>query len=205
MPGDKTIYLPCPWRQGLFLFLIIAAVNIWAEPSVDLSVFKEGNNYRVTISGDSIGMVKSSVIVCKYDQSVDVDNAFVGSPIASLSFGVSIDRVNKLLVISLKAASQLNINDADLVFLKLPISGIESQPVLILQSASFTDPQNVTKLVKVKETSKIISENSKRIQYKKAISQRYYLLNGSVLSGKKVAEINAEACRNITFKKFVKK
>ena len=181
------VIFPRRVRRGFFALIMLIITIASSAPNVEFSLTRNGSICRVKIYGKSIGTIKSGEIVCQYTPLLDIDEALVYSPLASLIVGASIDRINYRVRLALNTTANLSIENCELVVIDLKLSGSEKEPFFTVSGASFTDPQGKKTDVEIIPVG--IKPKHPVVKAKReSKTETYFLLNGAVI-GKSRADM----------------
>lgn len=183
--------LTCRIRQVFFVFIMVTVGSVFAAPKISYSVEKTGSEYKVRITGSSLGTIKSGLITCGYKAQVDIDNASVYSPLTSIAIGASINRANNQVKITLSAMGKVTIDNSELLCIEFKITGLEENSVFGVLSAEFTDPQGT---VRNAEIAPVYTLPGRQMAngIRKISVDRSFLLNGRSISQSRVQKLRNE-------------
>jgi hypothetical protein len=170
---------------------MLIAAGVFSAPKIGFSIEKSGTEYKVHITGSSLGTIKSGEITCEYKSQVDIDNAFAYSPLSSIAIGASIDRANHRVKITLSATGELIVENAEILLMEFKISGLDEQSLFGVLSAAFKDPQGNVRNAEIAPV-RTLPWHKVAIEKTGQPVEKCYLLNGRAIPQKKIKQLRYE-------------
>ncbi len=165
---------------------------------------KKANDCSITIYGVSVGTFKEGKIICEYGSSVDIEQALIGSPVANISIGASIDKEKRQLTIYMSNTGNVNIDSASMGILQFPLNEVPDNSTFKIIKATFKNNQGETVEAVILPATSVVNWRVKNKSEMK-VNHIYFMLNGRSIGLETLSRLEKRAYSNCIPIRILKK